>query len=70
MKQHHISVTKPSSNLINELFSYSWKKDKGGNVINEPEDFNNHAIDAARYGMMMRLSKKAQNRGVYNITIR
>lgn len=70
MKQHHISVTKGSSNLLNELFSYSWKKDKAGNVINEPEDFNNHAIDAARYGMMMRLSKKAQNKGTYNISIR
>jgi len=70
MKQHHISVTKGSSNLLNELFSYSWKKDKAGNVINEPEDFNNHAIDAARYAFMMRLSKKGQNRGTYNITIR
>jgi len=70
MKQHHISVTKGSNNLLNELFSYSWKKDKGGNVINEPEDFNNHAIDAARYAFMMRLSKKGMNRGTYNITIR
>ena len=70
MKQHHISVTKGSSNLLSELFSYSWKKDKAGNVINEPEDFNNHAIDAARYGIMMRMSKKAQNRGVYNLTFK
>lgn len=69
MKQHHIAVTKQSSNLINELFSYSWKKDKAGNVINEPEDFNNHAIDAARYGIMMRMNKKSENKGKYSITI-
>jgi phage terminase large subunit len=70
MKQWPIMVTKRSSNLVNELFSYSWKKDKAGNVINEPEDFNNHAIDASRYAVMMRLSKKAQNYGTYNIRIR
>jgi phage terminase large subunit len=70
MKQWSILVTKRSSNLVNELFSYSWKKDKAGNVINEPEDFNNHAIDASRYAVMMRLSKKAQNKGTYNIRIR
>lgn len=67
MKQNPIWVTKPSSNLVNEFFSYSWKKDKDGRITNEPEDFNNHAIDACRYATMMRMSKAAQNKGVYHI---
>jgi phage terminase large subunit len=70
MKQNRILLTKRSSNLVNEFFSYSWKKDKNGEATNEPEDFNNHGIDACRYVTMMRMSKAGQNKGTYNITIR
>ena len=70
MKQRRILVTKRSSNLINEFFSYSWKKDKNGTPTNEPEDINNHGVDACRYVTMMTMSKKTQNRGTYNISIR
>jgi len=70
MKQHRILLTKRSSNLINEFFSYSWKKDKDGNTTNEPEDINNHGVDACRYVTMMRMSKAGQNKGTYNISIR
>jgi len=70
MKQNKILLTKRSTNLINEFFSYSWKKDKNGNVINEPEDINNHGVDACRYVTIMRMSKTAQNKGVYNISVR
>jgi phage terminase large subunit len=70
MKQNRILLTKRSSNLVNEFFSYSWKKDKGGEVTNEPEDFNNHGVDACRYVTMMRMSKAAQNKGKYTISIR
>jgi phage terminase large subunit len=70
MKQHRILLTKRSSNLINEFFSYSWKKDKNGGTTNEPEDINNHGIDACRYVAMMRISKAGKNKGTYNISIR
>jgi phage terminase large subunit len=70
MKQNRILLTKRSSNLVNEFFSYSWKKDKAGESTNEPEDFNNHGIDACRYVTMMTMSKKQQSRGTYNITVR
>ena len=70
MKQHRILLTKRSSNLINEFFSYSWKKDKDGNTTNEPEDINNHGVDACRYVAMMRMSKASQNKGTYTISIR
>jgi phage terminase large subunit len=70
MKQNRILLTKRSSNLVNEFFSYSWKKDKSGDVTNEPEDINNHGVDACRYVTMMRMSKAAQNKGKYTISIR
>ena len=37
-------------NVATELSLYSWKKDKFGKALNEPEDCNNHAMDAIRYG--------------------
>lgn len=70
MKQHLILLTKRSSNLINEFFSYSWKKDKDGNTTNEPEDINNHGVDACRYVAMMTMSMKNRNKGTYTISIR
>lgn len=45
----NIFVTKRSVNLQAELRNYVWAKDKNGNFINEPEDHDNHAVDAARY---------------------
>ena len=42
-------VTKRSYNLQKELRNYVWAKDKDGNYINQPEDANNHCLDAIRY---------------------
>ena len=54
MKQQTINVTKRSVNLIKELRNYTYDRDKEGKLINKPIDFLNHAIDAARYGVMMK----------------
>lgn len=51
MKGYKIYVTKRSLNLIRELRSYVWMKDKNGEWLNEPVDVLNHAIDAARYAV-------------------
>lgn len=45
----NIFVTRRSYNLQREMRNYVWAKDKDGNYINQPEDANNHAIDASRY---------------------
>lgn len=45
----NIFITKRSYNLHKEWRSYVWAKDKDGNYINEPEDANNHGMDATRY---------------------
>lgn len=49
MQGMEIFITKRSYNLQREFRNYVWAKDKDGNYINEPEDHDNHGIDAARY---------------------
>lgn len=51
VQKQKISVTKRSLNLIKEYRNYLWITDKDGRVINEPEDANNHAMDALRYAI-------------------
>lgn len=34
-----------------EIQAYSYKKDSNGNVLDSPIDFNDHAMDATRYGV-------------------
>ena len=45
-------VTERSLNIIKELRSYQWAKDKEGKTLNKPVDAFNHAIDAIRYHEM------------------
>jgi phage terminase large subunit len=49
MLSKKIFLTPGSTNLQKEFYSYSWKKDKNGKMLPEPEDNWNHGIDAARY---------------------
>lgn len=46
-----IYVTKRSLNIWREYRNYLWLTDKEGKIINEPQDFLNHCMDAGRYGM-------------------
>jgi len=46
-----IYVTKRSINIWKEYRNYLWLTDPDGKIINEPQDFLNHAMDAVRYGM-------------------
>lgn len=38
------------SSFLTEISSYQWKTDKFNKRLNEPEDDNNHLMDAMRYG--------------------
>ncbi len=51
VQDKQISVTKRSINLIKEYRNYLWMTDPNGRIINEPQDFMNHCMDAIRYGM-------------------
>jgi phage terminase large subunit len=58
LQELDILVTSNSTNLIKELRSYCWDKDKTGKVLNKPIDYLNHAMDALRYFAMMELTTK------------
>lgn len=65
-----IVVDKASTHLIDELYGYEYITDKNGIVLDKPQDFNNHCIDALRYLAMSRLSIKQQNKGKYTISFK
>lgn len=50
--QQRISVTERSVNIWREYISYLHKEDKEGNMLNDPEDGNDHGMDATLYGFM------------------
>jgi phage terminase large subunit len=62
IKRSNFFVHKDSKNLQEELNSYVWKSDKNGTNLDEPEDKNNHIIDAIRYVLQM---KQMRYTGVY-----
>jgi len=50
-KAQQLRVTESSINLINELNTYSWKKDKSNKSLDEPIKINDHLTDAFRYAI-------------------
>lgn len=63
MKRYNIKVVQSSSNLITELYNYTWEKDKNDNLLNRPIDGFCHLIDAARYA----LADITANNGGYSL---
>ena len=66
MQRQSYMVTSKSTNLIKELRSYCWDKDKTGKQLNKPVDNYNHALDAVRYHEMETLGLN-KNFGEYSI---
>lgn len=58
MKDMEMFVTEQSYHLQDELRKYVWARDKNNRYINEPEDHDNHAIDASRYFVLCALLGK------------
>lgn len=50
VKSMPLYITRRSANLLKEIKSYKWKVDRDGKVLDEPVKFNDHALDAGRYG--------------------
>lgn len=50
VKSAPLYITKRSVNTTKEARSYKWRVDKNGKVLDEPVKFNDHAMDAGRYG--------------------
>ena len=59
VKSMPLFVTPGSSNLIKEIKSYKWKLDKDGKIHADeaPVKFNDHAMDAMRYGIYTKLNR-------------
>jgi len=57
LQEYRLKITKRSKNIINELNNYLWKVSKTGEVTNQPIDDYNHALDALRYLVVMKLNK-------------
>lgn len=51
VQAQRISLTARSVNLLAEYRNYLWMTDKEGKIINEPQKFMNHTLDAIRYGL-------------------
>jgi phage terminase large subunit len=66
MQSQNYLVTSNSTNLIKELRTYCWDRDKTGKQLNKPIDNFNHTIDALRYHEMESLGKSS-NFGKYAI---
>ena len=65
LKGYSINVHSSSKNLIKELEQYKWKVNKNGDTLNVPIDEYNHAIDALRYLIMHKFTKKGY--GTYTV---
>ena len=63
MKRYRIKVTKRSTNLINELYNYTWEKDKNDKLLNVPVDNFCHLLDSSRYA----LTDLTSNTGGYSL---
>jgi len=50
LKRKKLFVTRVSIDVEKELKSYKWKQDKDGRILDEPLKFNDHSMDALRYG--------------------
>lgn len=50
IQEYKIFVKPTCTNTVMELSSYCFAKDKDDRGLNKPEDFNNHLMDALRYG--------------------
>ena len=58
VQDQRISVTKNSVNLIKEYRNYLWEKDKDWKILNVPEWWFDHALDATRYALSNLLKKQ------------
>lgn len=64
VKSMPLYITERSTNIIKEIKGYKWKTDKDGKRMkdsdkDEPVKFNDHSMDAVRYGVYTKLTSPA-----------
>lgn len=55
LQRYELCITENSANLRREIGKYKWIVDRNGRTLNEPVDYDNHAIDALRYVALNKL---------------
>jgi len=63
VKRQKIHSCAENVNLNKERRSYKWRKDKNGIVLDEPVKFNDHLMDAKRYGIYSHQFSKSSEGG-------
>ena len=61
LQQRKMLITRRSTNVLDELQKYMWKKNREGNYETTPIDSHNHAMDSIRYLAMMKLGARKEN---------
>lgn len=70
LKEFEIIVHPRCENILEEFNTYAFKQDKtSGKYLNEPEDANNHAIDALRYAVNEFIGGRPQVKTIKNLGI-
>lgn len=65
IQEKKVYYTGRSKNLEQEFLTYAWRKKKStGEVMDEPEDANNHALDAVRYAVLDMSKPKIEYAGI------
>lgn len=64
IQDQRIFVTRRSNKLLKEYRSYMWEFDKDGKQTKKPQDFNNHCMDAIRYGLESYFKMKKRESGI------
>jgi len=67
LQEQTIHIIDGSENIIREQRSYVRQQDKDGNWLPKPIEFNNHAMDAIRYGIYTHCKKGFGAVGVPNV---
>lgn len=63
LRQVNWHVTAHSEDVLRELRTYKYKKTRSGDWLNEPEEGNDHAMDAIRYYALSNLVSLSPRRG-------
>ena len=70
LKSVKIHIVEGSENIIRERSKYKWKTDKDGNPTNEPVKFDDHAMDAIRYGIYSHMKQPGVGAAVASWDVR
>jgi phage terminase large subunit len=62
IKSLKVHIVEGSVNLVNEASGYCWRKDRSGTVLPEPVKFDDHLMDAVRYGIYTHVGRQRQVR--------